>query len=189
MNEKRPIFDTDITKPIPVLIEEVRRDLTKLRGKLYDIGDCLGWKDRFEAVSGLLTCGISVLYGVKEEIIKSESQARERKEERGELPKSYGVNNRGLGTDHTPGCFVCGGASGLHSNISMFVASKEDGEAIIGLFKLGARLDYREREPEWIQVKVGACETHFENLKLLSIKVRLYPYRITAPMIQDARQS
>jgi hypothetical protein len=187
MNDRKPIFGTDVTKPIPVLIEEVRQDLAKLRGKLGDIGN-IGWKDRFEPVIGLLTCGISNLHTVKEEITKTESQWRQEKEKKGELPKSYGVNNRGMGKDCTPGCFVCGGQQGLHNNISMFVRSREDGEAVTALFKTGARLDFRDYEPDWIQVKVGACDSHVENLKLLSGKVSAYPYRITAPMIQEAME-
>jgi hypothetical protein len=183
---KKPIYDLDITKPIPVLVEELRADLTQVRGKLQDIGYCLGWKDRFEDVIGLLTCGIVVLHGVKTEIAQAESKAREQEEKNGKLPKSYGVSSRGVGADFTPGCFVCGGDHTIHANISMFVESKEDGEAIVALFKTGARLDYRDFEPEWIQVKVGACNQHLDNLKLLNKKVNAYPYRISAPMIQEA---
>lgn len=188
MNGRKPIGDIDITKPIPVLIEEVRLKLARLRTDLLDIGYCLGWKDRFEDVTGLLTCGISVLHGVKKEITEAEGTVRERLEQAGDLPKSYGVNIRGLGTDNTPGCFVCGGEPGPHSNISMFVGSKEDGEDIVVFFKTGARLDYRASEPNWIQVKIGACEQHLDNLKSLSRSIGTYPYRITAPMIESARQ-
>jgi hypothetical protein len=184
--KKKPIYDTDITKPIPVLIEEVRSKLVNIRGNLNDIGYCLGWKDRFEDVIGLLTCGLVVLHGIKEEIEKAEDKWRKEKEDRGELPKSYRVSARPLGADNTPGCFVCGGENGLHSNISMFVVTKEDGEAVTALFKTGARLDYRDYEPNWIQVKVGSCKEHYPNLELLHSKVSAYPHRITEQVIQEA---
>lgn len=75
---------------------------------------------------------------------------------------------RGIGTDHTPGCFVCGGEPGMYSNVSGFVTSKEAGEQIVAWFPRGARLDYREHEPNWIQVKVGACAVHLPHLQQLA---------------------
>lgn len=77
-------------------------------------------------------------------------------------------NSRGLGLDHTPGCFVCGGDHDLYHNISGFVNTKSDGEHVVAMFQHGARLDYREYEPHWIQVKIGACEQHIPQLKELN---------------------
>jgi hypothetical protein len=68
----------------------------------------------------------------------------------------------------------------------MFVTSKEDGEAVTALFKTGARLDYRDYEPNWIQVKVGSCKEHYPNLERLHDKVSTYPHRITEQVIQEA---
>lgn len=79
----------------------------------------------------------------------------------------YRVKPRPIGSDTTPGCYCCGGDEGLYSNISLFVSSKPDGEAVTALFDRGARLDYRYFEPLWIQVKIGACEAHFHNLEKL----------------------
>ena len=73
-----------------------------------------------------------------------------------------------IGTDHTPGCFVCGGKSGLHKNISAFIESKTSGKRIVSMFNgKGVRLDYREREPDYIQVKIGVCRKHENELKKL----------------------
>ena len=69
--------------------------------------------------------------------------------------------------DNTPGCFVCGGKEGLHDNIAAFVQCKESGQRILNMFSCGARLDYREFEPDRVQVKIGACKKHLENLKKL----------------------
>src|SRR3989338_9492502 len=75
--------------------------------------------------------------------------------------------SRGLGLENTPGCFVCGGKSGLHNNIAAFVRTKAAGERVVTMFEMGARLDYRDFEPDRIQVKVGACGAHFPNLAQL----------------------
>jgi hypothetical protein len=75
---------------------------------------------------------------------------------------------RGIGSDITPGCFRCGGLNGMYSNIAAFVQCKEAGERVVEMFKTGARLDYRESEPDRVQVKIGACESHKNNLEILS---------------------
>lgn len=75
---------------------------------------------------------------------------------------------RGIGTDNTPGCFICGGQSELHSNIAAFVQCKEAGERIVQMFKAGARLDYRDSEPDRVQVKIGSCEEHLGDLRRLA---------------------
>lgn len=75
--------------------------------------------------------------------------------------------SRGVGMDHTPGCFVCGGAPGFYSNIAAFVQCRAAGERVVAMFTQGARLDYREFEPDRIQVKIGACEEHLPNLRVL----------------------
>jgi hypothetical protein len=68
---------------------------------------------------------------------------------------------RGIGLDQTPGCLACPDSpDGLYGNLAAFVATKADGEAVVAMFAHGARLDWREYEPEWIQVKVGACHRH-----------------------------
>jgi hypothetical protein len=77
-------------------------------------------------------------------------------------------SSRGIGLDHTPGCFICGGGSGLYQNIAAFVQCREAGERVVAMFRQGAYLDYREYEPDYLQVKVGACDAHASNLAKLS---------------------
>jgi len=78
-------------------------------------------------------------------------------------------NSRGIGIDTTPGCFCCGGEKKYYNNIAAFVESKQAGERIVEFFGgFGAWLDYREYEPDWIQVKIGACDEHLPNLKKLA---------------------
>jgi plastocyanin/ribosomal protein L37AE/L43A len=76
-------------------------------------------------------------------------------------------HSRGTGLDVTPGCFVCGGYESLCSNIAAFVQCKEAGERVVAMFSHGARIDYREYEPDRVQVKVGACAEHRHNLERL----------------------
>lgn len=52
-----------------------------------------------------------------------------------------------------------------------FVSSKPGGERVVAMFRVhhlgSARLDYRDWEPHYIQVKVGACNAHLPNLEAL----------------------
>jgi hypothetical protein len=76
----------------------------------------------------------------------------------------------------------------LLDNIAVFVDSKEDGEYIVAeMFdNKGARVDFREQEPEWIQVKIGACPEHLENLKKLN-GLTSESGTITKKMVDQAR--
>lgn len=98
----------------------------------------------------------------------------------------YQAVPRGIGLDWTPGCMCCGGAHGLHNNVSFFVPSRETGEAIVSLFKFGAFLDWRESEPNWVQVKVGACDAHCDALRHMADAVRDGPQQGTKTCISLA---
>jgi hypothetical protein len=77
---------------------------------------------------------------------------------------------RGIGKDYVD-CFVCTESHKHHelnANIAAFVQCKESGERIVAMFERGAWLDYREREPDRIQVKVGACDEHRACLEALA---------------------
>lgn len=82
--------------------------------------------------------------------------------------RKYKMNPRGLGTSSGK-CFVCGRQI-THENFASFVPSIETGEAIMVLFKtIGcfAKLDYRESEPNWIQIKIVGCQAHNDCIKFL----------------------
>lgn len=65
----RPIFETDLSRPLSYVIADIRGQLVKARGQLSDIGSGFtGWKDRVDNVEGLLTCGLVVLWNVQEEM-------------------------------------------------------------------------------------------------------------------------
>ena len=157
-SRERPVYKTDFSKPLAELVDTLRDQMTHTRGQLGDIMSAFPvYKDDLDNVEGLLTCGISYLYHVKkrmeDHVVQWEDGVR--------------FSPRGIGSDHTPGCFCCGGDPGLYSNISGFVGSKEDGEKVAAMFEHGARLDYRDYEPNWIQVKIGACKEHLPNLEKL----------------------
>lgn len=70
----RPIFGTDLTKPLPDLIEEVRDQLAHARGQLHDITSEHGWDSWTKDVTGLLTCGLVCLHNIREKMIECENQ-------------------------------------------------------------------------------------------------------------------
>jgi hypothetical protein len=82
-------------------------------------------------------------------------------------PDGEYFNSRGLGNDANLGCFVCGGEPTFRNNISAFVRCKDSGTRIVNMFKHGCRMDYREDEPDRVQVKIGACDYHLPNLRAL----------------------
>ncbi len=74
---------------------------------------------------------------------------------------------RGIGQDWID-CFICGSDSHEpRRNLAAFVQCKAAGERIVAMFEKGARLDYRDYEPDRVQVKVGACDVHDQNLRRL----------------------
>lgn len=88
--------------------------------------------------------------------------------------------SRGFGLEWNLLCFCCGArdkehrledpdqhGNGLLHNIAAFVQCKEAGERVVVMFSRGARLDYRDSEPDRVQVKIGACGTHLSNLQRL----------------------
>lgn len=94
--------------------------------------------------------------------------------------------SRGTGKEFNLSCFVCIGEMTLRENLSFFVYSRQEGECAEALFGFGARLDYREFEPDWIQVKVGACDKHITNLDSLHQQLAEYKH-ITADIVKKAR--
>lgn len=80
---------------------------------------------------------------------------------------------RGIGQNWIP-CFVCGRENSrkkdnqsVNNDLAGYVQSKESGEKILKMFAKKVKLDYREHDPNYVQVKIGACNDHLRNLKLL----------------------
>jgi hypothetical protein len=86
-------------------------------------------------------------------------------------PTTYAYRSRGMGLNWLP-CFVCGhgGEGKAQADLAAFVGSKDEGEKVVEMFwakKGHASLDYRGFEPNYVQVKVGACGVHRPNLEAL----------------------
>ena len=90
---------------------------------------------------------------------------------------SYRFTPRGLGLSWDI-CFICHeaplndgqGAGSCHENLAAFVDNRDDGLSIVELFsELGCcvHLDFRPIDPDWVQVKLGACRAHQPSLRLL----------------------
>lgn len=153
------------------LLEQIRNQLSGVAGKIHDLAKLNELaKDRLPTAEGGLYCVQAYLHSVMDELFKSEMEKH----------RGLQMGVRGIGMDNCPGCFVCGNPEpgSLLANLSGFVTSKEDGEAIVAMFSAGARLDYRPSEPNWIQVKVGACEAHIKHLQELSHSISLHGYII-----------
>lgn len=83
---------------------------------------------------------------------------------------------RGRGKNWGP-CMVCGKeSSNACSDLSAYVNGRTGGEHVVAMFKevgLTARLDYRDFEPNYVQVKVCVCEAHKGHLDVLWCETRL----------------
>lgn len=63
-SKHKPIFyksEEEFDKHVSELIEQLRSDLSKVRGKLYDIRSAHGFRDKIEHLEGGLTCIISAM--------------------------------------------------------------------------------------------------------------------------------
>ena len=102
-----------------------------------------------------------------------------------ELPEEGGehFHSRGIGSDKAD-CFICGKGT-YNPNICAFVRCKDAGERVVAMFSHGARMDYREYEPDRVQVKIGACEYHLPALEKLDKLTR--DGRITVERVAEAR--
>lgn len=76
-------------------------------------------------------------------------------------------SSRGIGIERGLGCYVCG-SENQSTNMAAYVRCKESGQRIVLLLKQGAKLDWRKWEPDYVQVKVGACNIHVECLNKLN---------------------
>jgi hypothetical protein len=66
---QHPIYGTDLNRPMSEVIAEIRGNMIRLRGQIYDFQFGFpAWKARTEPVEGLLTCGIVTLYQALQEI-------------------------------------------------------------------------------------------------------------------------
>ena len=71
---KAPIYGTDLDRPMSEVITELRNNMSRLRGQIWDFKFGFpGWGERVVPIEGLLTCGIIALYDVMQELEKFET--------------------------------------------------------------------------------------------------------------------
>jgi hypothetical protein len=157
--------------PLSQQVESIRNKIASIRSELFDMRMKKGaHTDQVDCVEGLLTCGLVTLASTSKEMLAFEIKQTDIT--RG---PSIKFNGRGIGLDVIHKCFCCDATTRTEGddftymhNIAGFV-TKDDGEAITGWFsKGGTRLDFRPSEPDWVQFKIGACDRHLPNLKMLS---------------------
>jgi NifU-like protein involved in Fe-S cluster formation len=77
--DRNPIYyksAEEMDKPMSELIEELRCEINKTRGKLHDIKCSYGWDEWIANYEGGLTCMISAMHNFKEELEKFEAKQR-----------------------------------------------------------------------------------------------------------------
>jgi len=75
MKNRKPIYYKTIeemNKPLSELMEELRNDISSIRGKLFDIKMTYGWEDRIEHIEGGLTCMLVAMHSTMKEWEKFE---------------------------------------------------------------------------------------------------------------------
>ena len=87
------------------------------------------------------------------------------------------------------GVHYSGGYHSVQPDMSAYVDDKKSGESVVAMFKAEdskAFLDFRPSEPDYVQVKVGACETHLPNLVELQ-RLASAHNTITPKIIREAK--
>lgn len=77
--DRNPIYyksAEEMDKPMSELIEELRCEIGRTRGKLHDIKSSYGWGEWIANYEGGLTCMISAMANFKEELEKFEANQR-----------------------------------------------------------------------------------------------------------------
>jgi len=92
----KPIFyknSEEMDKPMSELVSELRNEIARTRGKLYDIKRSYGWEEWIETYEGGLTCMISAMANFQEELERFEKKQQEK------LEKNQGLREAKLLSD------------------------------------------------------------------------------------------
>ena len=80
--DRNPIYyksAEEMDKPMSELIEELRCEISRTRGKLHDIKFSYGWNEWIETYEGGLTCMISAMSHFQDELIRFEERQKNNK--------------------------------------------------------------------------------------------------------------
>ena len=64
----------EMDKPLSELMEGLRMEIVKTRGKMHDIKNSYGWADRIEPLEGGLTCMLISMHSIMEEFKQFENK-------------------------------------------------------------------------------------------------------------------
>ena len=78
IRDRIPIYykPEEINKPLNELIEDLRSDIAKIRGKLHDIKQSYGWEDLIEPLEGGLSCMLMAMYNIMMEFKEYEETSK-----------------------------------------------------------------------------------------------------------------
>jgi hypothetical protein len=77
--DRNPIYyksAEEMDKPTSELINELRNEITRTRGKLHDIKSSYGWDEWVEIYEGGLTCMISAMAHFQDELTRFEMKMK-----------------------------------------------------------------------------------------------------------------
>lgn len=63
---KKPIYGTDLSKPLSELVTEWRSQIVQIRGQMHDFAFAVGWKEELETLQGGLTCMLMAMHDTLE---------------------------------------------------------------------------------------------------------------------------
>lgn len=100
---------------------------------------------------------------------------------------------RGIGSGSGV-CFICGHKPmTAHAELAGFTGNtRHEGELAHRVFRaagMETRLDWREHEPTWVQVKIGACQAHAMQLSDLDAAIRANSNQISTPLLAESTQT
>lgn len=75
--DRNPIFYNsaeEMDKPLSELIEDLRKEIARIRGKLSDIRYSYGWEDRIDFIEGGLTCMLIAMHSTMQEMQQFEER-------------------------------------------------------------------------------------------------------------------
>jgi len=82
-----------------------------------------------------------------------------------------------------------GGYGSVQADMSSFVTDRAAGKRVVEMFAMhesSAYLDFRLHEPNYVQVKIGACERHLPNLRHLQQLTQEANHTISPSIIRSA---
>jgi hypothetical protein len=69
---RKPIYGTDLSKPLSELMTEWRSQVATIRGQMSDFAFARGWREELETLEGGLTCMLMAMHNTLERAKENE---------------------------------------------------------------------------------------------------------------------